>query len=118
MLLTGDIEEVAEKQILQEYKNNLTILNSIILKVGHHGSKTSSTQEFINQIKPRIALIGVGKNNTFGHPNEEIIERLKNYGTRIYRTDEMGEIQITIDNKSKMKVRKYIEQEKCYSSVP
>ena len=75
-IFTGDIEEVAEKEILQEYKNNLKILNSTILKVAHHGSKTSSTQDFLNAIKPKIALIGVGKNNNFGHPNEGVIERL------------------------------------------
>ena len=54
ILFTGDIEEVAEKQILQEYKKNLNILNSNILKVAHHGSKTSSTQEFIYVVKPKM----------------------------------------------------------------
>lgn len=78
MMFTGDIEEIAEKQILQEYKNNLEALNSTILKVAHHGSKTSSTQEFLKAIKPKVALIGVGKNNKFGHPNEEVIKRLEN----------------------------------------
>lgn len=78
MLFTGDIEEIAEKQILQEYKNNVQILNSNILKVGHHGSKTSSTQEFLEAVKPKIALIGVGKNNKFGHPNDGVIDRLEN----------------------------------------
>ena len=78
MLFTGDIEEIAEKQILKEHKNKLNILDSTILKVGHHGSKTSSTKEFIEEIKPKIALIGVGKNNKFGHPNDEVIERLEN----------------------------------------
>lgn len=82
MLLTGDIEEIAERKILEEYKNNLTILNSTFLKVGHHGSSTSSIQEFLNNVKPKIALIGVGKNNTFGHPNEGVIERLKNLRCR------------------------------------
>lgn len=77
VLLTGDIEEIAEKQILEEYKNT-DILKSTILKVGHHGSKTSSTQEFLEKIKPKIALIGVGKNNTFGHPNDGVLERLVN----------------------------------------
>ena len=77
MLFTGDIEQIAEKQIMQEYKNT-NLLKSTILKVGHHGSKTSSTQEFIEQIKPKIALIGVGENNTFGHPNENVISRLQN----------------------------------------
>jgi len=76
MLLTGDIEEIAEKQILAEYKNS-DILKSTILKVGHHGSKTSSTQEFLKAVNPKIALIGVGKDNNFGHPNDNVIERLE-----------------------------------------
>lgn len=75
ILFTGDIEEIAEKQILEEYKNS-NILRSEILKVAHHGSKTSSTQSFLEKVKPKIALIGVGKDNTFGHPNEGVLERL------------------------------------------
>ena len=75
MLLTGDIEEIAEKQILEEYKNS-NILKSTILKVAHHGSKSSSIQSFLEKVKPKIALIGVGENNTFGHPNKGVIERL------------------------------------------
>ena len=78
MLFTGDIEEIAEKQILQEYKNNVQLLKSTILKVAHHGSKTSSTQEFVEMVTPKIALIGVGKNNKFGHPNDGVIKRLEN----------------------------------------
>ena len=58
MLFTGDIEEIAEKQIIEEYKNS-DILSAHILKVAHHGSKTSTTQEFIEAVKPKIALIGV-----------------------------------------------------------
>lgn len=77
MLLTGDIEEIAEGEILRKYKNNLKLLNSNVLKVGHHGSKSSSTQEFLTEVKPKIALIGVGENNKFGHPNVEVINRLK-----------------------------------------
>ena len=77
LLFTGDIEEIAEKQILQEYKENLEVFNSTILKVGHHGSKTSSIQKFLDVVKPKIALIGVGENNKFGHPNDEVLERIK-----------------------------------------
>ena len=77
MLFTGDIEEIAEKQILSDYKVRLQMLDSTILKVGHHGSKTSSTQEFLDAVKPKIALIGVGENNKFGHPNAKVIERLE-----------------------------------------
>ena len=78
VLFTGDIEEAAEKRILQEYENNLQILNSTVLKVAHHGSKTSSTQNFVDLVKPKVALIGVGANNKFGHPNEGVLERLEN----------------------------------------
>ena len=78
MLFTGDIEHEAERKILNEYKNNTKKLNSTVLKVAHHGSNTSSTKEFINLVKPKIALIGVGKNNKFGHPNDEVIDRLVN----------------------------------------
>lgn len=77
MVFTGDIEEIAEKKILQEYKNNLRMLNSTILKIAHHGSKTSSTQDFLEAVKPKIVLIGVGENNKFGHPNKEVLERLE-----------------------------------------
>ncbi len=76
VLFTGDIESIAEKQILYEYKNNLNILNADILKVAHHGSKTSSSKEFIKAVRPKIAIIGVGKDNKFGHPNDEVINRL------------------------------------------
>lgn len=76
ILFTGDIEEIAEKAILEEYKNTNT-LKSTILKVAHHGSKTSSTEEFLKSINPEIVLIGVGKNNTFGHPSKQVLERLE-----------------------------------------
>ena len=78
MIFTGDIEEIAEKQMLKEYKNNLGIFSSQILKVAHHGSKTSSIKEYIDVVNPKIALIGVGENNKFGHPNGNVIDRLEN----------------------------------------
>ena len=77
MLFTGDIEEIAEQKILKEYENNINIIKSTILKVAHHGSKTSSIQDFINRVKPKISLIGVGEKNKFGHPNDVVLERLK-----------------------------------------
>ena len=107
MLLTGDIEEIAEKQILQEYED-LHILRSTILKVGHHGSKTSSTVDFLEAVKPKIALIGVGENNTFGHPNSGVLERLEKIGAKIYRTDLYGEIEIKVNVKGKIGIKKKI----------
>ena len=77
MLFTGDIEEIAEQQILQTYKNNIKVLNSTVLKIAHHGSKTSSIPEFLKVINPKVALIGVGENNKFGHPNSDVLERLE-----------------------------------------
>lgn len=102
MLFTGDAEEKEEKEFLQECKVNKLKID--ILKVGHHGSKTSSSQDFINSVNAKIALIGVGKNNNFGHPNIEIIDRLKKSGAKIYRTDIMGEIMIEVDSKCKIKL--------------
>lgn len=75
MLFTGDIEKIAEEEILKNINNDL--LKSDILKVAHHGSKTSSTQKFLESIKPKIALIGVGENNKFGHPNDDVLNRLE-----------------------------------------
>jgi competence protein ComEC len=74
MLFTGDIEKIAEEKILKEV--NGEILKSYILKVAHHGSKTSSIAEFIKNVNPQIAIIGVGENNKFGHPNNDVLNRL------------------------------------------
>jgi len=77
ILFTGDIEGIAEQTILEKYKDT-NMLESTILKVAHHGSKSSSIEEFINKVKPKMALIGVGEKNTFGHPNASVLERLEN----------------------------------------
>ena len=76
--------------------------------MAHHGSKTSSTEEFLELVKPKIALIGVGKNNNFGHPNIDVIERLENMGSKIYRTDNCGEIIIRI-NREKLQIHTKIK---------
>lgn len=101
MLFTGDIEETSEKEILKLYSKNKDLLKANILKVAHHGSKTSSTSEFINVVNPKIAVIGVGKNNKFGHPNENVLERLKQLGCKVFRTDLGGEISIEVNRSSK-----------------
>ena len=75
ILFTGDIEEIAEKEIAQKYKQEL---KCNVLKIAHHGSKSSTIQEFLKYSNPEITLIGVGKNNKFGHPNKDVIERLDN----------------------------------------
>lgn len=108
ILFTGDIEDIAEEKILKIYDNNLEKLKSTILKVAHHGSKTSSTSKFLEAVKPKIALIGVGKNNNFGHPNEGVIERLEKINCKIYRTDINGEIEIKANKTLKIKTMKTV----------
>lgn len=107
MLFTGDIEKIAEEKILTMYKNNIKKLEAKILKIAHHGSKTSSTYNFLKAVNPQIALIGVGKDNKFGHPNNEIIKRLEYFNCRIYRTDESGEIAIKV-NKNNISIKTMI----------
>ena len=79
MLFTGDIEEVAEKKMLNTYENDLDILKATVLKVAHHGSKSSSTEEFLKAVNSKVAIIGVGENNMFGHPSNAVLERLNLY---------------------------------------
>ena len=107
MLFTGDIEEVAEKRLTELYEGT-DKLNVIFLKVAHHGSKTSSTDNFLNLVKPKVIFIGVGENNKFGHPNESVIERIKEYTNLIYRTDQFGEICVII-NKRNIRINTFIE---------
>lgn len=104
MLFTGDIEKKAEKEILETYKNS-KILESDILKVAHHGSKTSTTDEFLSRVKPKIALIGVGKDNMFNHPSNTTIEKLENMGIKIYRTDLNAEISICVNDKGQVSIK-------------
>ena len=110
MLFTGDIEEIAEKKILKLYEKNKEKLRADVLKVGHHGSKTSSSYDFIKTVSPKIALIGVGKDNNFGHPNLGVIERLEKSGATIYRTDYMGEIELSIKSNGNMTINTCIKE--------
>lgn len=108
ILFTGDIEAIAEKAILKKYSKNLNILKSDILKVAHHGSKTSSITEFIEKIKPKYAIIGVGEDNKFGHPSDSTIQNLEKANIRIYRTDKMGEIEIKTNGKE-IKINEFLK---------
>ena len=105
ILFTGDIEAPAEAELVKKYKDRL---KSDILKVGHHGSKSSTTKDFLEAVNPKIALIGVGKDNKFGHPDRDVIGRLEANKTIIYRTDMDGEITIKIKKNGDMKIRRLI----------
>jgi len=92
-LFTGDAYKSVEEKVIGADVN----LKTDVLKVGHHGSKTSSSEEFIEQILPEIAVISVGKSNRYGHPHQETLAILKKYGIRVLRTDEEGDIKIISD---------------------
>jgi competence protein ComEC len=96
MLLAGDVERPVENSLLHDSFP----LNADFLKVGHHGSKTSTTPAWLWQVGPKIAAISVGENNSFGHPNAEVIGRLETAGVHIYRTDRDGAITIVSDGRS------------------
>lgn len=110
ILFTGDIEEVSEEKILKKYIQHTKLLQATVLKVPHHGSKSSSTMNFLQAVSPKIALIGVGENNTFGHPNQGVLERLKMLATKTYRTDENGEISIQVLSNGVIKIQKQVQQ--------
>ena len=99
-LFMGDAGIEKEKDILEKYN----ISDVYVLKVGHHGSITSSTKTFINYIKPKFSIISVGKKNRFGHPNKEVLNNLDN--SKIYRTDEDGSILFKIKN-NKFQIETY-----------
>jgi len=89
-LFTGDAESASERQMVSSGMN----LSSNVLNVGHHGSRTSTTEIFLNAVSPDIAVISLGRNNQFGHPHHEVMERLQSQNITILRTDELGTIQM------------------------
>jgi competence protein ComEC len=94
LLLPGDAEKQAEHAMLQENSENL---HSDVLKVGHHGSKNSTTQEFLDAVAPTIAIVSSGEDNPYGHPSPELLARLEASGARVLRTDRDGAVDIVTD---------------------
>jgi competence protein ComEC len=95
VLLTGDISSDVERSIIP----HLTAAKTRILKVAHHGSRTSTSRELLDAWRPQIALISCGRGNSFGHPAPDVIERLLAAGASVYRTDRDGEITVETDGK-------------------
>ncbi|MBQ9984896.1 MAG: MBL fold metallo-hydrolase [Oscillospiraceae bacterium] len=95
-LFTGDMEREEEEDII----NSGCELSSTVLKVGHHGSENSSTYPFLREVMPEYAIISVGENNSYGHPTEEALGRLRDAGAKILRTDTSGDIICTSDGNS------------------
>lgn len=101
MLFTGDVEKEGEESLtytlsyLQEKK-----ISWEVLKTAHHGSKNSTTEAFLENVKPRYAWISAGRKNRYGHPHKDTLERLENSGAKIYSTQENGAFGITVNKKS------------------
>lgn len=95
-LFLGDIYKSAEKEIADKNEN----LDSDVLKISHHGSKSSSDEEFIRRVSPEIGLISVGKDNNYGHPHQEVLEIMEKYDIKILRTDLDGDIKIFSDGEN------------------
>lgn len=89
-LFTGDAEKLAEEEIVSDVKAN-------VLKVGHHGSNSSSSANFLKRVSPEIAVISVGADNGYNHPSKKVLNRLKSVGAKVYRTDLNGDIVIKSD---------------------
>lgn len=95
-LFTGDAESPVEDELLQKGSD----IKADVLKVAHHGSRYSSTQEFINKVSPKIAVISCGKNNDYGHPAPDTLTRLREAGIKTYRTDVTGTVVILSDGQN------------------
>lgn len=91
-LLTGDIYKKIEKELIEKGD-----LKAKVLKIPHHGSKNSSSEEFLMAVSPEIAVFSVGKENPYGHPHKEVLEKLEKLGIKILRTDEKGDIKFITD---------------------
>ena len=92
-LLSGDVERPIERGMLAADE----IRRTDVLKVAHHGSRTSSTEEFVNAVEPVFAVISVGLDNSYGHPNLDVVERLRQHRAVVYRTDQEGLITVRGD---------------------
>lgn len=94
-LLTGDAEALSEREMVSAGKD----LSAIVLKAGHHGSATSTSQAFLDKVNPKYAVISAGTGNKYGHPAQETMDRLKNKGVKVFRTDEQKTIIVTSSGK-------------------
>jgi competence protein ComEC len=99
-LLPGDAERLTERNLLSDSGTNGDELHADVLKIGHHGSKNSTTQDFLSAVQPRLAVISAGEENPYGHPSPILLERLRQAGVVTLRTDENGAIHIFTDGKN------------------
>ena len=110
MLYTGDISSEVEQALINDSQIKDKLKNIDYLSVPHHGSKYSSSEQFINTVNPKVSVISAGKNNSYGHPHKETLERLESVDTSIYRTDELGQITCSCKRNGPFTVRSVIKQ--------
>lgn len=97
-LFTGDMERTAEEDLLARWGEDA--LRADVLKVGHHGSDTSTSYPFLRAVMPQIAVISVGAGNSYGHPDDAVLSRLSDEGAAVYRTDEYGDVTVVSDGET------------------
>ena len=110
MLFTGDIEGEGEEILTEAVKKDYPKRKWEVLKAAHHGSKNSSAESFLKEIRPTYAIISAGRDNSYGHPHQETLERLENVGCEVLSTQECGAITMITDGE-KMKTERYLEHE-------
>lgn len=107
MLLTGDVEGRGEEQLTEQLEEQCRGCTWEVLKVAHHGSKNSSSEEILRQVRPAYAFISAGRENRYGHPHQETIERLADVGSKIYSTQGNGALIVEVESGETMKVGSY-----------
>ena len=110
MLYTGDISSEVEQALINDSQIKDKLKDIDYLSVPHHGSKYSSCEQFVNTVNPKVSVISAGKNNSYGHPHNETLERLESVDTSIYRTDELGQITCSCKGNGLFTVRSVIKQ--------
>ena len=104
--MTGDIEGEEEVKMTEELATQIDVL-----KVAHHGSRNSTGKEVLSVMKPKAAVISCGKDNFYGHPHAETLERLSEAGTRWFCTRDYGAVTVTVNRRGKLEIEGYLERE-------
>jgi competence protein ComEC len=115
VLLAADIEQKSEYELLTTVPDKL---RAQVLLVPHHGSRTSSSPQFVQQVNPDIVLVAAGYRNRFGHPKDDVLDRYRALGSRIYRTDHDGALLLAIGSDGAVSVQRYRVQFRRYWHAP
>ena len=107
MLFTGDVEEEGERQLTKQLEESYLDCTWEVLKVAHHGSKNSSTEGFLQLVRPAYALISAGQENRYGHPHQETVKRLADVGSKVYSTQENGAIIVEVEGGEILRMKKW-----------